>query len=197
MQASRPIPTSPVIPGNIGGYEYLSSSSSVICRLKSWPRCLRLQELVVGFVAAIAGTAASRACSTGVSASTLHLAPPARPVPGRGLVRAGHPANPRLGAGAHAARHSSCYAGFPAPRRPRRHRVVAASTAPTPPRPGHRRVPEESSSGGPAYAPCQPPRTAAGVPTSALLSAPAGANTAPASPAPHARHQLRLPRRPT
>lgn len=49
----------------------MSSSSSVICRLKSRPRCLRLRELVVDVAATLAGAAASRACSTSVSSSTL------------------------------------------------------------------------------------------------------------------------------
>jgi hypothetical protein len=81
------------------------------------------------------------------------------------------------------------------------HFYLAAPAALTPPRPGHRRIPAESSTGGGVYAPCQPPRTAAGVPTSALCSAPAGADesamSAPTSPSPRDPRQLRLPWRPT
>jgi hypothetical protein len=65
------------------------SSSSIICRLKSRPRCLRLQELVVDVAATLAGVAASKACNTGVSCSTLQplTASPSSPRSGVKLVQ--------------------------------------------------------------------------------------------------------------
>ena len=130
-------------------------------------------------------------CLQGVPHRRLQLhtpasSPPARPAPGRRLVRAEHPAP---GQGLMPTPAPAC---LPSPAR-----FSLPAPAPTPPRPGLRHLSLYQVGELTASAPCQPPRKAASVPTSVSFSAPAGAMSAPTSPALRGLRQPRLPRRPT
>ena len=130
-------------------------------------------------------------CLEGVQHRRLMLHTPAssslaRPTPGRGLVRAEHLAP---GRGLMPTPDPAC---LPSPAR-----FSLPTPAPTPPRPGLRHLSLYQVGELTASAPCQPPRTAASVPTSVSFSASAGAMSAPTSPALRGPRQPRLPRRPT
>ena len=130
-------------------------------------------------------------CLQGVQHQRLQLhtpatSPPARPASGRRLVRAEHPAP---GQGLMPTPAPAC---LPSPAR-----FSLPAPAPTPPRPGLRHLSLYQVGELTASAPCQPPRKAASVPTPVSFSAPAGAMSAPTSPALRGPRQPRLPRRPT
>jgi hypothetical protein len=164
MQVSRPIPTLPGYPSNItfhhtivGGS--LSSSSSVICRLKSRLRCLRLQELVVDFVATLASIDASKACSTGVSSSTLrpHTASSSSPRSGAGADWA---SSPRSGADANSGSGitpSLARLSLPSRLAPSPHSQLGWLPL------LHHQGPDVTSCPRGDLAPCQTPRMAAGI----------------------------------
>ena len=105
-------------------------------------------------------------CLQGVQHRRLQLhtpasSPPARPAPGRRLVRAEHPAP---GQGLMPTPAPAC---LPSPAR-----FSLPAPAPTPPRPGLRHLSLYQVGELTASAPCQPPRKAASVPTSVSFSAP-------------------------